>query len=323
MALLSGNADYLRAEKPPLLAGVLQADGILLPFAEYKDHAWRSTWYTGDVSGTPILSSQLSSEGSQALVFRATQAGESMPLAQVPREWTGYSGGVLSRWHHSSADKHNSPIRVRHAVLTQAHCELAWALDTDFPKQSIPKNTFPIRKVGIGFTSPQDFISMKSVAIQSKIFEPISDAVQSIFAPMDDAASRNYDGAATSSSASVITIVGSESAAKGRAWYYFEAKRSHKKRPQSPDAVCEYISFMTGWFEAAPSGRIKLLKKTFYSTDCDMKEVITESPFGILRLDRRIYLISQDNHYESESYRIWVIDAQGFQPILETSGGGC
>jgi hypothetical protein len=293
----------VRAVERPLLAGIVQVDGALLPFAEYKDQTWKNTWVIEEAVDGPKLAP--------------------IPLSKIPEKWTGYPPQTLSLWYLSSAGKQNTPLRAARARRVPMHCGELWGLETDFPKQTVPERTFPVKKAGVAFTTSQKFSGINAVEGETKIIEKISAFVKTTFDPLDQNARKDYSDVANASSMDISKLMKSEKTIDNKYWYYVEAKRMYGKKPETSDYSCPRISFLTGWIEETSAGKLRFIGKSFYSTDCDMKEVRTDSPSGILSLDNRLYLFSQANGYEGESYSISAIDPDGIHSVLEGSGGGC
>lgn len=304
-------APELWSAEVPTLASIVQTDGMLLPFAEYKDGSWKTTWVTDEA---PPVSGWAASDNP------AYQ--KSMPLSDVPQKWTGYPSNRLARWYLSSVARHNATLHVDHAGMFPIHCGQTWGLATDMPKRSW--KSFPIQKAGVAFTSPQEFHGMMSVVRKGKRFATLSSYVRSVFGPLHQKAVEDYTGPQAPQSNVEIRAWATESPIDGRTWYYVQARRSYGvARDAEPAAKCELISFLTAWLEGAESHPLKMISHRFFKTDCDMQAVSTEQPFGVLHLEGRNYLFTQINGYEDETYRISTVDSEGLHSVLEASGGGC
>jgi hypothetical protein len=106
----------------------------------------------------------------------------------------------------------------------------------------------------------------------------------------------------------------------GENYYYFNIRRDYPsvKGEKYPDDT-----YMNGWIVKNMNGNYSLFQNHMCVSDFDDKDSEDNEITGIIEIDGKRFLISQNFYYESESYSIMEITNKGPKTLLDVFGGGC
>jgi hypothetical protein len=107
-----------------------------------------------------------------------------------------------------------------------------------------------------------------------------------------------------------------------QAIYFISITRQYEQ-PKKQDAYDCYAESLFNVWVLSNNQQYRIIAADMILTDCDGKEGKWINPLGVLSIEKREYIISEEHGYEYESYTIRMLDKEAMQTVLDVPGGGC
>jgi hypothetical protein len=295
------------------MVAIARPDGHLVPFATFDGEAWRGP-VPGDASAPPTI------------------ADHTTPwFAGSPHPQDGWRVTTPITLTGSKEDT-RTVVTSEGAVQLDAHCQRVWALVSDLMDPATPDEP-PSHDLRVAFSGERD--GAPTAAIDVTLPDDAGAAAflfpHFVAAEAREAGRRQVSGefetrptgataAGTPFALSALRYVGRRD---GRVLYRFEARRIYPRPPGTPDAGCDLATVMSGWLSEQGSGGFGLISSDLAFTDCDRKGTPIVQPLASMELAGRLFVVTVDRHYESESYSIYDVSPGGVSRVLTVDGGGC
>jgi hypothetical protein len=314
----------VRDDDDRFMISMLRADGTLVPFAQYGNGGWWNPW--------PKLS------GSAESIYAKETEPTYHSLADLPEPWFKQCGKIPTNWYFWSPDGTLSVLKASNVLQVNAHSGTNWALLTDFSKETA-REGFD-NNVGVTANVSQRIEPVIEIKTAKAEWGDIGSFIKEVF-DQDESAeldrlraespprseisslpafslSREERGRVTMS---ITKLYRSSSVVNGEHLYYFEAEKEYQNPAPSKNQGCNDVSLFQGWISTMGKGGMGLLAGQVTLTDCDRKGPDTVTPFGIMKIDNRVFLFVTEHGWESESYLILELNNSGLHRVLETVGG--
>lgn len=292
VALLGGEAAAIREDTDQFIAGVVRADGTLVPFAQYSNGGWNNPW-----PGPRQPPASIYDEERQEVVPHS--------LGDLPEPWFKQCGKIPKKWYFRTSPDSTRVLKASEVLKVENHSQTNWALMTDLPKQNGDDTHH--RNIGVALSANLKVEPVMQIQTASRDGVEILSFVRKVFEKAGNA--------------DLKTLYRSSSRQNGAYLYYFEAETQRKKAPGSFDEGCNDVSLFHGWISADEKGGMGLLDSRVFLTDCDRKGPSSTTPLGIMKLKDTTYLFASEHGWEDESYLILGLDNFGLYKVLETFGG--
>jgi hypothetical protein len=277
-----------------LFVGLVQENGVLVPFARYDGVRWVNTW--------------------PASVPR-DEKNVPHSITQVPSAWIG-GGRLPELWTLWLPIGTAHPIRVQRLTYSQTNCAEIWALMTDFPKAlNTLDGSCPLRTIGVALSTSQTLFPMTPASGQAL---PTA-LMEASFLELERKEARSYPGSWD------LTTRGKYPIRVERAWevnlnsgeavYYIEAVRRYSNKPVASD--CANVAAFRGWIVRNQLQKERVLTSRVVLTDCDFKEAGFTTPIGVLELGERTFVVVQDSGWESQSYGILRLESNRMLRVID------
>ena len=292
VTLVGGEVAATREDTDQFIAGILRADGTLVPFAQYGNGGWTNPWPRLRQPPTSIY---------------AEEPQEFLPhsLGDLPEPWFKQCGKIPKKWYFRPSAQTSQVLKASEVLQVENHSQTNWALMTDFPKQNT--NDTHHRNIGIALNVNLTIEPVMQVQVSAAEAVELLSFVRQAFE--------------NAGNADLKTLYRSSLRLNGEYLYYFEAETQRRKAPGSRDEGCNDISLFQGWISTDEKGGMGLLDSRVFVTDCDMKGPSFTTPLGIMKLKGTTYLFASEHGWEDESYLILGLDNSGLYKVLETFGG--
>jgi hypothetical protein len=205
-------------------------------------------------------------------------------------------------------------------------------LRTDLPKsQNATDNRCPVPDLGIALSTNQKVLQMRSIepgqlsipALEAAFSSAEEREIAKSNAAADLARSLGFPSStalnARSRSAFPIKVerVWRQILNSGESVAYFEASRTYA-RSTNFQSDCPTIATFQGWIVKGKASPEKFIGITVRLTDCDYKEASFVTPMGLLELPGGVFAITQIDGWESQSYAVLKIDADGIRTLVDS-----
>jgi hypothetical protein len=280
--------------------GVLRRDGVIIPFAAFSGKRWSSPW------PAPAL----------ALTVP-------VDLRALPKRWWGPTP-ALETWQATTIAGPRA-LRVVQPEWVDVHCLRQIGLRTDYrSERSVPPATEqPYPKDGLAVSPSQTIEPIETAAAESadvrrlipelhKAFNSAERIVEDRFGHL--VIRRAREGVEPSIEA--VYAVGDSPRV-----YYVEAVRRYRKLGQSL-GECAATAFGTGWFVRDGAG-VRTLTMAVDLLNCNRYGASYMLPFGVMRLNDRLYWLAQFSGWEHERYVVLEIKSKTVDVIVNVRGGSC
>ncbi len=295
-----------------LLVGILRADGVIAPFAQYANRKWTNPWHRSKPDD---------------------QTDEQATIADLEKPWFQSFVKPSGDWYLWSPGAEPTKIKTSDAIQVCSHCQQVWGLLSDYPNQEKPEKNQCVRNLGAVVSQKKQGRTLEKLTDASADWKEVMtflgphferaessgllDTISHYTAQLPPAEER------ARKPLSLLNLYRSQLTDDGQLLFYFEASKQYPKPPDSNDAGCDNISLLGGWALRNAQGNLALLDSQFNPTDCDWKEGGRVLPFVILQLDGKTFAIVEEPSYEGESYTILEIKKDGVRRVLETYAGSC
>jgi hypothetical protein len=304
----------------PFKVSILRKDGILIPFAEYREGKWSAP--------LPKREGYGSSENS---------------LADLPEAWFVKDNEFSTTWYFRQIDGPPQTLKAGQTVKVQNHCQENWGLSSDYPGKPVEANTVH-HNLGMALDLENRIDNPFELTNSSPESKVVISFIQTAFdkaeAPMIREFNASINQVSVSNPSPHFTPYPSDddrkkmkldirklyryrSAIDNQYFYYFEVLKEYKKPLDSHDPMCDKVSAYSGWMRQNNREGPILLDSQLTLTDCDMKEIEFIKPLGILTMGERTFIFTEDHAWESESYSIFEITGPSVKRVLKVYGGAC
>lgn len=294
-----------------LSVAVLRSDGVVVPFAAYWQGFWLTPWPAP--------------EG---------DSPDSNSVANLSEAWFTRDEKFTTDWYAGGWSR-RAAVRLRAARLVEVdnHCQKNWGLQTNYRGTKHKPNEHH-RNVGLALSERREIVAPAKLdagaknlnVVRSQMLRHFEEAEEDWLA-RPDMASRAKSFPARAERvrrAPVVVSLYRVELGGGRRLYYFEAERRYPKPRGAPDANCEHVSALNGMLLQTNRGAPRLVEHQFWLSDCDGKESGRGVPLGLIRDNRREFLIMQEHGYEDENYAIMELLSGGtLRRLRRIGGGGC
>jgi len=322
VAIAGSNSSAEPSSVAPVTFAILRQDGTVIPFASWDGKRWGNSW--------PVPLKRID-----------------VPISfnEIPKRWWQPLGPVAT-WHAWQVDGSQFEARVTAPTWLPAHCLQAVGLRTSLPPRgpTPPLRLQPYPKVGVATSRPLALESISVVPLDAPVVRVLIEAIETQVRTDEEKEARQYlaesgwqhpyEADARRRTPLKVEALYRTPLDPSRSLYYFEAAKRYAPRsavgrqkttPAPPADPCEVATFVSGWFEAGPSGTAVTIKTSqTRMTSCDYESVDVMLPLAHLTLDGRQLWIAQFSGWDRERYLL--IDPQrplGQTVVWSTPGGRC
>ena len=274
---------------------VLRRDGVLIPFAVFNGKRWGHSWPEPRLDLTVPIT-----------------------LQNVPKGWWGPTPPLDSWQAWTGAAP--QPLRVVQPDWVDVHCVRQIGLRTDYrPDRPVPPSTEqPYPKDGLAIAPPQrleriDVLPPEATDVRS-LLSPVHEAFNRAERRVADHPIKRRSREGIEPTLEAVYAYGTSPRV-----FYVESVRMY--RPIG-GTECEAAAFGTGWF-VRDSGGVRPLAMTVDVMRCDRYRASYMLPFGVLRLDNRLFWVAQFSGWDHERYVVVEIKAKSAEAVVSVWGGGC
>jgi hypothetical protein len=291
------------------VVAVLRRDGLLLPFASFKDDGFKAPWPDG-------------------------LRDKSVPLnlESVPDDWWG--GEVPSGWRARLTDGTEREIQVTTPQVYVSGCESRLGVRTDYtsdqPIPEVPVEPYP--KDGVVISNGAILEPIEQVRPETSGGPRLLEVLTPELNDLEDGILRRIRGssgwrhpaeAGERHDTPVRFEAWYRTAAGERGWHasYVESVRAYAPGPA--DEGCGLETFFSGWVFEDPADRNHLrVDLNARVTYCDRNGVLFMLPFGQMHRDGKTFWIYQLSGWDAEWYEVTQVEEQRARPVVEFYGGG-
>jgi hypothetical protein len=270
--------------------GALRTDGVLIPFARYRRGSWDAPLSRVD-EGTP----------------RASLADQASPWFQ--------KGNRKSFWRFWSDERDTwKTLKASGLVRVDCLCRKNWGLTTNLRDAVSAKDRSPqTRALALDSRVPVEV--WNEVAPASEEGGRIATLILPEHEKVEQEKSPEIAAEQAEVRLDLRRLYRARAPVGSATLYYFEAEKAY--------AGGSRISYSQGWVESDGPGGFRLLKLTGGWTASDRKEILEEKPLGVLDMNGRIYVISEEQGWDSLRYRIREWGEKGVRSALDVEAGSC
>jgi len=301
-------------EKSVPWVGILREDGIIIPIGIFHSAKWRTSWPEPDNDGGLINDS-------------GGRRPKTLPLDKVPDKWL--SGTKIPRnWILFGPGLDQRKLIAEEATEFESHCSSAWGLKTSFVgKTRTPEGVEPKIKEGL-------VTSGIAKGWASEIVDPNSSDSKRLLKLLRekfDLAEQEAISKATKPLYTGHPILKNE-----RVYKPFNAKKIFRMKTGRAKQVMYFISIVRQYenpdcpaeslynvWVLRNDQKYKIVAADMILTNCDGMEGNWICPVGIVSIEGREYVISNELGYEWENYTIRMLDKDALKTVLFVRGGGC
>lgn len=308
-----------RDRENQFIVGILRADGILIPFAQYGNGGWWNPW--------PKPRHPRDS------IYAETEVTHHS-LSDLKEPWFSQCGKMPRTWYFWSSESTPTVLKASKVVQVQAHSGTNWALLTDLPKRSTEDTLHSQIGIAINVNTKVNPMIQATSSTAEEV-NIISFVKQTIGEAETDELNRLRDQRPLPEfpmrqlplpkeerdkiKTSISKLYRSTALINGEHFYYFEAEKRYPAAQASQS--CEYISWYRGWISTQGKGGLGLLDSQLVFTDCDRKGASYSIPLGMMMLNNQMFLFATEHGWEDQSYMILEFDYSGLHRVLDTLGG--
>lgn len=298
-----------RAEQPasnaPFLLGVLNRDGLAIPFAAYTGKRWVSPWPQDQRGEMPIS------------------------LGDVDNDWWGI-GARPERMSVWSNGQKSGEVSFTALSQVKALCSARLGLRTDYKPRELapPRLKQPYPKDGLLVSGDVTVGRIEFVERNSTEWQRALTLIRDEFDKMEKRAIRSFDAwehpfpeaARKKTPITMEAMYKVPSDAAGWTTYFVESVRQYPARLR--DSGCGLATTGQGWVHLGPSGKthVELASRVTY---CDRKGVGFMLPFGTVRASGRTYWVYQYSGYDDEFYQVVRPEPDDVKVVAGYHAGSC
>lgn len=286
---------------------VLRRDGVLVPFAAYRNGKWSRPWPAPDGAvEIPIA------------------------LEDIPARWWGGTPPTLT-WTLWPSDGKPQPVRAVAPIRYQAHCLIGVGLRTEYrsaraipppPERPFPKDGVAVS--GAVKIQPIEILEARAPEwddFESRIPEAFTEAENRALGAITRWRHPVPRGVRPKTPTKIEALYRSSVGRDVGDIYYVEAVRRYDD-PTQKDG-CDLVTFASGWVRPW-----KPVKERFdlsaAVTYCDRANVAFLFPFGVIRLEsREPAWVVQAGGWDGEAYQVIETSRSGTKILVSAFGGSC
>ena len=270
------------------IVGVVRADGVLVPFAQFNAGLWRPIWQDPNSTNADSLP---------------------LTLDDVERDWWGRAGPSL-QWTLWRAAGSSLPLNVSTSRVVASPCRAQAALGTDYKSEAPPPppDLAPYPKIGIATTAPIDFEPIEQLSEKDAEWARVEAAVGDEF---DDAESTSLEDMGwshpTSRAMRKRSSIDLQSVwhVRGSRFFYFEAMRRYPDpKPPKGKPACDLVTYVKGYLWDSPREQLVPAGISALISYCHMERASFLWPLGVITERGKQYWVFQSAGWTSEVYSI-------------------
>jgi hypothetical protein len=287
--------------RPVFGVGVLRRDGIVIPFATYDGKRWETSWPAPRVDMiVPV------------------------DLRAVPSRWWGPTQ-ALRIWDAWIGRATPQSVEVTQMDWVDVHCLRQVGLKTTYRSEKlVPAPTIqPYPKDGIVVSPPRAVEPIELLSPSDREVQAIAPDFRVEFNKAEREVEAHYGHSITRRAREGVAPEIEAVYAYGHEprVYYIEATRPYRKLGQSA-GECVEVAFGTGWF-SRERGTTRTLTTVLDLLRCDRYGASYMFPFGVLRLDGKLFWLAQFSGWDRERYVVIEVKQKAVEARLNVFGGAC
>jgi hypothetical protein len=285
--------------RPVFSVGALRRDGVVIPFATYDKNHWEANW--------PVPKLDLI----VPVDLRAVPSGWWGP-APAPRTWDAWIGRATSQ-----------TVDVTQLDWVDVHCVRQVGLKTTYQsdKPVPPRTIQPFPKDGLVVSPPQPVEPIELLAASDREVQAIADDVRVAFNKAEREVEARYGHSIKRQAREGIAPEIEAVYAYGHEprVYYIEATRAYRRLGQTE---CVEMAFATGWFSREREAT-RPIATVLDLLRCDRNGASYMYPFGVLRLNGKLFWLAQFSGWDHERFVVVEIGRKTVDARINVYGGGC
>jgi hypothetical protein len=289
------------AADPVFTVGVLRRDGIVIPFASYNGKRWETDW------PVPTLDVRVP-----------------VDLRAVPTRWWGPTQ-ALRTWEAWTGGPTPQRLDVTQPDWVDVHCLRQIGLKTTYrsDKPVPPPTIQPYPKDGLAVSPPQPLERIDLLSASDREVQAIANDFQLAFNKAEREVENRYGHSIRRQAREGIVPEIEAVYAYGHEprVYYIEAMRPYRKLGQSA-GECMEVAFGTGWF-SREGETTRSIATVLDLLRCDRYGASYMFPFGVLRLNGKLFWLAQFSGWDRERFVVIEIGRKTVEARVNVFGGGC
>ena len=290
-----------------LLVGIFRDDGVIVPFAEYRNREWSNPW-------------------------GITTPEEPKTIADLPYPWYQAQTQGARIWQLVVPSETGQTATTSKTVQVASHCQEVWALPSDYAKARKPEPNSWGENLGIALNQPANAGAIERVSRDSLEWMRVKKLVGTRFDRAEAAGLRKVlsklyleqippEAQRKKVPLSLLNLYQAR-LDDHRTIFFFEANKEYPQPASANDTTCNNMSLFIGWI-VQERDQLTILKTYFASTNCDQKEGGPTQPLAVIHLDGKVFAIVVEYGWEGESYAIVEIGRRRLIRVLDTYAGSC
>jgi len=287
--------------RPVFGVGVLRRDGIVIPFAAYDGKRWETSWPAPKVDMiVPV------------------------DLRAVPSRWWGPTQ-ALRAWDAWIGRATPQSLDVTQLDWVDVHCLRQVGLKTTYRSDKpVPAPTIqPYPKDGFVVSPPQAVEPIELLSPSDREVQAIAPDLLVAFNKAEREVELRYGHSIERRAREGIAPEIEAVYAYGRdpRVFYIEAMRPYRKLGQAA-GECVEVAFGTGWFSRERE-TTRSLSTVLDLLRCDRYGASYMFPFGVLRLNGKLFWLAQFSGWDRERYVVVEVKQKAVEARINVFGGGC
>ena len=305
LCLAGARAEQAPPENAPFVLGVLNRDGLAIPFAAFDGRRWKTPW-------------------------PQQQRGE-MPIGieDVDRDWWGI-GTRPERFDIWWNGQKTGQVSVSSLAQVSVLCSARLGLRTDYKPRELapPRMRQPYPKDGLLVSNGIPVGPIESVERGAAEWVRAQSLIADEFNKNEKRAINSFGGwrhpvpedERKRTPIVIEAMYRTSSDESGWTTYFVESVRQFPARLR--DGGCGLVTVGQGWVHVGPQGKthVELTSRVTY---CDRKGVGFMLPFGTVRAGGRTYWVYQYSGYDDEFYQVVRPEPDDVKVHAGYHGGSC
>lgn len=287
--------------RPVFSVGALRRDGIVIPFATYDKNHWETNW------PVPKLDVMVP-----------------VDLRAVPSGWWGPTP-ALRTWDAWIGRATPQPVDVTQLDWVDVHCVRQVGLKTTYRSdRPLPAPTIqPYPKDGLAVSPRQPVEPIELLSSSDREVQALANDVRVAFNKAEREVESQYGHSIKRQAREGIDPEIEAVYAFGHEprVYYIEATRSYRKLGQAA-GECVEMAFGTGWF-SREGETTRSIATVLDLLRCDRYGASYMFPFGVLRLNGKLFWLAQFSGWDRERFVVIEIGRKTVDARINVFGGGC
>jgi hypothetical protein len=287
--------------RPVFGVGVLRRDGIVIPFAAYNGKRWETSWPPPRLDLTVPVD-----------------------VRAVPSGWWGPTPALYT-WDAWTGRSMPERVEVTQLDWVNAHCVRQVGLKTTYrsDRPAPPPTVQPYPKDGFAVSPPQPVEPIELLSPSAPEVQAIDAELRAAFNKAERLVENEYGHPLKQRAREGVAPEVEAVYAYGREprVYYLEATRAYRKLGQLA-GDCEAMAFGTGWF-VRDHGTTRSVSTVVDLLRCDRVGASYMFPFGVMRLDSKLFWLAQFSGWNGERFVVVEITPKRVEARINVFGGGC